>query len=182
MSLYRVSASAFEILARTEVNFGGKISPRLLDPCFMYRLHRTYRRRDYLTVGVFSHRFHWFRQKGYLLKLLGYSMALSPIWGCIFKVHISGGSRIFPRGVRQLPKVLLFFNFFAENCMKMKEFGPLGGARVPGAPPWIRQCTWNPYWWLSVDRFHTIITARKRSLGQGNVFTPVCQSFWSQWP
>ena len=25
---------------------------------------------------------------------------------------------------------LLFCNFFAENCMKMKEFGP----RVPGAP------------------------------------------------
>ena len=24
--------------------------------------------------------------------------------------------------------------------MKMKEFGPPGGARVPGAPPWIRQC------------------------------------------
>ena len=26
--------------------------------------------------------------------------------------------------------------------MKMKEFGPGGGggARVPGAPPWIRQC------------------------------------------
>ena len=48
-------------------------------------------------------------------------------------ISISGGSRIFPRGVRQLPKVLLFFNFFPENCMKMKEFGPPGG-RVPGAP------------------------------------------------
>ena len=48
----------------------------------------------------------------------------------------SGGSRIFPRVGRQLPKVLLFFNFFAENCMKMKEFRPPGGgARVPGAPP-----------------------------------------------
>ena len=47
---------------------------------------------------------------------------------------VSGGSRIFPRGVRQLPKVLLFFNFFPENCMKTKEFGPSGG-HVPGAPP-----------------------------------------------
>ena len=28
---------------------------------------------------------------------------------------------------------LLFCNFFAENCMKMKEFGP-GVGRVPGAP------------------------------------------------
>ena len=27
-----------------------------------------------------------------------------------------------------------------------------------------------------------IFTSRKRSLGQGNVFTPVCQSFCSQWP
>ena len=26
-----------------------------------------------------------------------------------------------------------------------------------------------------------VITARKRNLGQGNVFTPVCQSFCSQW-
>ena len=26
--------------------------------------------------------------------------------------------------------------------MKMKEFGPPGGARVPGAPPWIRQWVW----------------------------------------
>ena len=30
----------------------------------------------------------------------------------------------FPEGVRQLPKVLLFF---VENCMKMNELGPLGG-------------------------------------------------------
>ena len=43
-----------------------------------------------------------------------------------------------PGGVRKLPKVLLFFNFFAKNCMKMKEFGPRGRAAL--APPWIRQC------------------------------------------
>ena len=36
-------------------------------------------------------------------------------------------------GVRQLPKVLLFFNFVPENCMKMKEFGPQV-RHVPGAP------------------------------------------------
>ena len=35
------------------------------------------------------------------------------------------------------PKNAIIFQFFAENCMKMKEFGPRGGARVPGAPPWI---------------------------------------------
>ena len=49
-------------------------------------------------------------------------------------VDVSGGSRIFPRGVCQLPQVLLFFDFFPKNCMKMKEFGPPGGAHVPGAP------------------------------------------------
>ena len=39
----------------------------------------------------------------------------------------------FLEGVRQLPKVLLFFNFFAENCMKMKEFGPGGGSPLGSA-------------------------------------------------
>ena len=29
---------------------------------------------------------------------------------------------------------LLFGQKFPENCMKMKEFGPRGGAFVPGAP------------------------------------------------
>ena len=29
---------------------------------------------------------------------------------------------------------LLFGQKFPEICMKMKEFGPRGGARVPGAP------------------------------------------------
>ena len=33
----------------------------------------------------------------------------------------------FSEGVQQLPKVLLFFKFFVENCMKMKEFEPPGG-------------------------------------------------------
>ena len=39
---------------------------------------------------------------------------------------------IFLRGV-PTPKDLLFCQFLAENCLKMKEFGPQG-ARVPGAP------------------------------------------------
>ena len=34
---------------------------------------------------------------------------------------------------------LLFCEFFAKNCMKMKQFGPRGD-HVNGAPPWIRQC------------------------------------------
>ena len=45
-----------------------------------------------------------------------------------------------PGGGAPTPKSAIIFQFFAENCMKMKEFGPPGGgARVPGAPPWIRQ-------------------------------------------
>ena len=46
----------------------------------------------------------------------------------------------FSPGGAPTPKSAIIFQFFAENCMKMKEFGPPGGARVPGAPPWIRQC------------------------------------------
>ena len=45
----------------------------------------------------------------------------------------------FPQGGAPTPKSAIIFQFFAENCMKMKEFGPPGGARIPGAPPWIRQ-------------------------------------------
>ena len=47
----------------------------------------------------------------------------------------------FPRGGggAPTPKIAIIFHIFTENCMKMKEFGPPGGARVPGAPPWIRQ-------------------------------------------
>ena len=41
----------------------------------------------------------------------------------------------FPQGGAPTPKSAIIFQFFAENCMKMKEFGPPGGgARVPGAP------------------------------------------------
>ena len=40
----------------------------------------------------------------------------------------------FPQGGAPTPKIVIIFQIFAENCMKMKEFGPPGGARVPGAP------------------------------------------------
>ena len=49
----------------------------------------------------------------------------------------------FSPGGAPTPKIAIIFHIFAENCMKMKEFGPPGGARVPGAPPWIRQ--WMGY-------------------------------------
>ena len=44
----------------------------------------------------------------------------------------------FPRGGGVNPQGgsanLLFGQKFPENCMKMKEFGPKGGAHVPGTP------------------------------------------------
>ena len=40
----------------------------------------------------------------------------------------------FPEGGAPIPKLGLFCKFFAENCMKMKEFGPPGG-RASLAPP-----------------------------------------------
>ena len=42
-----------------------------------------------------------------------------------------------PGGV-PTPKIAIIFQIFAENCMKMKEFGPLGGTH-PWHPPWIHQ-------------------------------------------
>ena len=45
----------------------------------------------------------------------------------------SGGSRIFLRGVRQLPKVLLFCNFLPKTAWKWKNLDP-GGMHIPGAP------------------------------------------------
>ena len=46
----------------------------------------------------------------------------------------------FPQWGAPTPKIVIIFQIFAKNCMKMKEFGPPGGARVPGTPPWICQC------------------------------------------
>ena len=46
----------------------------------------------------------------------------------------------FPQGGAPTLKIAFIFQNFAENCMKMKEFGPPGGAHIPGAPPWICQC------------------------------------------
>ena len=40
----------------------------------------------------------------------------------------------FSQGGAPTPKSAIIFQFFAENCMKMKEFGPQGG-RASLAPP-----------------------------------------------
>ena len=41
----------------------------------------------------------------------------------------------FPQGGAPTPKSTIIFQFFAENCMKMKEFGPPGGDARPWRPP-----------------------------------------------
>ena len=40
----------------------------------------------------------------------------------------------FPQWGAPTPKIAIIFHIFAENCMKMKEFGPQGG-RVSLVPP-----------------------------------------------
>ena len=51
-----------------------------------------------------------------------------------FDVQSSVADPGFSPGGAPTPKSAIIFQFFAENCMKMKEFGPPGGTRVPGAP------------------------------------------------
>ena len=41
----------------------------------------------------------------------------------------------FPQGGAPTTKSAIIFQIFAENCMKMKEFGPPGGGRASLAPP-----------------------------------------------
>ena len=41
----------------------------------------------------------------------------------------------FSPGGAPTPKSAIIFQFFAKNCMKMKEFGPPGGGRASLAPP-----------------------------------------------
>ena len=55
------------------------------------------------------------------------------------KVSVAVADPGFSPGGALTPKSAIIVQLFAENCMKMKEFGPPGRARVPGAPPWIRQ-------------------------------------------
>ena len=54
--------------------------------------------------------------------------------GLLKIVHWQWRIQDFPQGGAPTPKIAIIFQIFAENCMKTKEFGPPGGARVPGAP------------------------------------------------
>ena len=60
--------------------------------------------------------------------------------------------------------------------MKIKEFGPLG-VYIPGAP--LRSATDNAKTEQKSFVLFFFVTIRKRSLGQGNVFTYVCHSVHS---
>ena len=42
---------------------------------------------------------------------------------------------VFSPGVEPTPEIAIIFQIFAENSMKMKEFGPPGGGRASLAPP-----------------------------------------------
>ena len=52
-----------------------------------------------------------------------------------YNMPISVADPGFSPGGAPTPKSAIIFQFFPENCTKMKEFGPPGGARIPGAPP-----------------------------------------------
>ena len=41
----------------------------------------------------------------------------------------------FSPGGAPTPKIAIIFHIFAENCMKMKEFGPPGRGARPWRPP-----------------------------------------------
>ena len=64
----------------------------------------------------------------------------------------------FSPGGAPTPKIAIIFHIFTENCIKMKEFGPPGGACVPGAPPWIHQCPSTRSLKGSMDTLHWTVT------------------------
>ena len=59
---------------------------------------------------------------------------------------------------------------------------PAAGSDAGTHPPFVSDLDWSQRWWFLFNNttHECILTTRKRSLGQGNVFTPVCQSFCSQ--
>ena len=59
----------------------------------------------------------------------------------------------FSPGGAPTPKIAIIFHIFAENCMKMKEFGPPGGGARPWRPPWIRQWYCGAVFPQKIQRF-----------------------------
>ena len=54
------------------------------------------------------------------------------VWMCVLS---QWRIQDFPQGGAPTPKSAIIFQIFAENCMKMKEFGPPGGGARPWRPP-----------------------------------------------
>ena len=59
----------------------------------------------------------------------------SPFHSCPCSCRKQWRIQDFPQGGAPTPKSAIIFQFFAENCMKMKEFGPPGGGARPWRPP-----------------------------------------------
>ena len=57
----------------------------------------------------------------------------------------------FSPGGAPTPKIAIIFHIFAENCMKMKEFGPPGGGARPWRPPLDPPMILHNYFNLAVD-------------------------------
>ena len=59
---------------------------------------------------------------------------MSKEWPIHQHIHTVADPGFSPGGA-PTPKSAIIFQFFAENCMKMKEFGPPGGGARPWRPP-----------------------------------------------
>ena len=98
------------------------------------------------------------------------------LWICLVKYRFTTGQRNnrhtyttretdrwriqdFPEGGAPTPKSVIIFQFFAENCMKMKEFGPPGGRPWP---PWIRHCRQRHRQTDKIHEISTVLYPRKR--------------------
>ena len=61
------------------------------------------------------------------LDTLESSMELNNIGKILVYIHSQWRIQDFPQGGVPTPNIAIIFRIFAENCMKMKEFGPQGG-------------------------------------------------------
>ena len=80
---------------------------------------------------------NWLKQRAYSLVLLSCPFIRIKVWLTTKKRQLAIQWRIqdFPQGGAPTPKIAIIFHIFAENCMKMKEFGPPGGGAHPWRPP-----------------------------------------------
>ena len=79
------------------------------------------------------------------------------------RTRCSGGSRIFPGGCAN-SQIGIFCNFSAENCTKMKEFGP-GGGGFSWRPPLDPKIRWILYRnALNLQNFGCFVSSRRESL------------------